>query len=99
MPTPLSKISEQKRGKIPGRDAIFIKGAKVHNLKNVDVTIPRNQLIVVTGLSGSGKGSVLRTFEDLGFYCVDNMPVDLIPNFAELYSQSEEIQRAALLVV
>lgn len=56
------------------------------------------QLVILTGLSGSGKGSVLRTFEDLGFYCVDNMPVDLIPNFAELYSQSEEIQRAALLV-
>lgn len=56
------------------------------------------QLVILTGLSGSGKGSVLRTFEDLGFYCVDNMPVDLIPSFAELYSQSEEIQRAALLV-
>jgi len=56
------------------------------------------QLVILTGLSGSGKGSVLRTFEDLGFYCVDNMPVDLIPSFAELYSQSEEIERAALLV-
>ena len=56
------------------------------------------QLVILTGLSGSGKGSVLRTFEDLGFYCVDNMPVDLIPNFAELYAQSEEIERAALLV-
>ncbi len=56
------------------------------------------QLVILTGLSGSGKGSVLNTFEDLGFYCVDNMPVDLIPNFAELYAQSEEIQRAALLV-
>jgi len=60
---------------------------------------PQNrQLVILTGLSGSGKGSVLRTFEDLGFYCVDNMPVDLIPNFAELYAQSEEIERAALLV-
>ncbi len=56
------------------------------------------QLVILTGLSGSGKGSVLRTFEDLGFYCVDNMPVDLIPSFAEMYSQSEEIERAALLV-
>ena len=56
------------------------------------------QLVILTGLSGSGKGSVLKTFEDLGFYCVDNMPVDLIPNFAELYAQSEEIERAALLV-
>jgi UPF0042 nucleotide-binding protein len=56
------------------------------------------QLVILTGLSGSGKGSVLKTFEDLGFYCVDNLPVELIPSFAEHYSQSEEIQRAALLV-
>ncbi len=57
------------------------------------------QLVVLTGLSGSGKGSVLKTFEDLGFYCVDNLPVDLIPNFSELYAHGEgEIQRAALVV-
>ncbi|HET6254369.1 MAG TPA: excinuclease ABC subunit UvrA [Puia sp.] len=39
-------------------DAIFIKGARVHNLKNIDVSIPRNQLVVVTGVSGSGKSSL-----------------------------------------
>jgi excinuclease ABC subunit A len=39
-------------------DSIFIKGARMHNLKNVDVAIPRNQLVVVTGLSGSGKSSL-----------------------------------------
>src|ERR1700742_157391 len=39
-------------------DAIFIKGARMHNLKNVDVAIPRNQLVVVTGVSGSGKSSL-----------------------------------------
>lgn len=58
MPTPLSKISEKKRGKVPASDAIFIKGARVHNLKNVDVAFPRNHLIVVTGVSGSGKSSL-----------------------------------------
>lgn len=57
------------------------------------------QLVLVTGLSGSGKGSVLKTFEDLGFYCVDNLPVTLIPKFAELYEEGRgEIERAALLV-
>jgi len=57
------------------------------------------QLVILTGLSGSGKGSVLNTFEDLGFYCVDNLPVALIPTFTELYSEgSGEISRAALLV-
>jgi excinuclease ABC subunit A len=39
-------------------DAIFIKGARMHNLKNVDVSIPRNKLVVVTGVSGSGKSSL-----------------------------------------
>lgn len=57
------------------------------------------QLVIVTGLSGSGKGSVLKTFEDLGFYCVDNLPVALIPMFSELYDEGRgEIERAALLV-
>ncbi len=41
-----------------GLDAIVIKGAREHNLKNVDLTLPRNRLIVITGLSGSGKSSL-----------------------------------------
>jgi RNase adapter protein RapZ len=57
------------------------------------------QLVILTGLSGSGKGSVLKTFEDLGFYCVDNLPVALIPTFSELYDEGRgEVERAALLV-
>lgn len=56
-------------------------------------------LVIITGLSGSGKGSILRTFEDLGYYCVDNLPVPLIPIFADLYVKTgEERQRAALVV-
>jgi UPF0042 nucleotide-binding protein len=57
------------------------------------------QLVILTGLSGSGKGSVLNTFEDLGYYCVDNLPVSLIPTFSELYESGRgEVERAALLV-
>jgi UPF0042 nucleotide-binding protein len=59
---------------------------------------PARQLVLLTGLSGSGKGSVLKTFEDLGFYCVDNLPVGLISQFSELYAENEEAQRATLLV-
>lgn len=43
---------------IVSKDFIVVKGARAHNLKNIDVTIPRNQLVVVTGLSGSGKSSL-----------------------------------------
>jgi len=39
-------------------DKIIIRGARQHNLKNVDLDIPRNQLVVITGLSGSGKSSL-----------------------------------------
>ena len=56
------------------------------------------ELVIITGLSGSGKGSVLRVFEDMGYYAVDNLPIDLIHTFAELCRQSQEISRAALVV-
>jgi UPF0042 nucleotide-binding protein len=49
-------------------------------------------------MSGAGKLSALKTFEDLGYYCVDNLPVGLIENFAELVRESSEIERAALVV-
>ncbi|MGA2594481.1 MAG: RNase adapter RapZ [Bryobacteraceae bacterium] len=52
----------------------------------------------MTGLSGSGKGSVLKALEDLGYYSVDNLPVDLIPKFAELTQDSASIRAAALVV-
>ncbi len=51
-------MKEKNNHKYDHSDAIFIKGAREHNLKNVDVTIPRNQLVVVTGVSGSGKSSL-----------------------------------------
>ena len=43
---------------VNSKDKIIIKGAKLHNLKNIDVIIPRNKLVVITGLSGSGKSSL-----------------------------------------
>ncbi len=60
---------------------------------------PGRQLVILTGLSGSGKSTVLKAFEDMGYYCVDNLPVELIPIFAELHAAGEgDLQRAALLV-
>jgi len=57
------------------------------------------QFVLITGLSGSGKASVLKAFEDLGYHCVDNLPVDLIPKFAEMCSQpGSRIERAAVVV-
>ena len=56
------------------------------------------ELVIITGMSGSGKASALKVFEDLGYYCVDNLPVELIPRFAELAVQSAEIRLTALVV-
>lgn len=56
------------------------------------------ELVIITGLSGSGKGTVLKAFEDLGFYSVDNLPLGLIPKFAELAKSAPNIRRAALVV-
>jgi len=55
------------------------------------------QMVVITGMSGSGKASVLKAFEDLGYYCVDNLPIGLISHFADLAKQSPEIEKAALV--
>src|SRR5690348_354048 len=58
MNTSKSTIKTNVANKTPVANNIFIKGARVHNLKNIDVEIPRNKFIVVTGVSGSGKSSL-----------------------------------------
>lgn len=55
------------------------------------------RLVIISGLSGSGKSYVIKYFEDLGFFCIDNLPPQLLPKFVELCSQSRnEITKAAL---
>lgn len=56
------------------------------------------ELIVITGLSGSGKRTVMKAFEDLGYFCVDNLPVALVSKFVELCQKSQETSRAALVI-
>jgi UPF0042 nucleotide-binding protein len=55
------------------------------------------QFVIITGLSGAGKSTALRVFEDLGFFCVDNLPPALLPKFADLCRHSDgKIRRVAL---
>jgi UPF0042 nucleotide-binding protein len=56
------------------------------------------ELVILTGISGSGKASALKAFEDLGFHAVDNLPLELLPDFARLVDQSIEVERAAIVV-
>lgn len=55
-------------------------------------------VVIITGLSGSGVSSALKAFEDLGYFAVDNLPVQLIPTFARLCDDSSEIARTAFVV-
>src|SRR5947207_13058146 len=71
---------------------------KLTHKKTASRERPDSELVIITGMSGSGKASVLKAFEDLGYYCVDNLPVGLIPRFAELAGQSSEIERTAIVV-
>ena len=57
-----------------------------------------SELIIITGLSGSGKATVLKALEDLGYYAVDNLPIGLLPKFAELAKDSLHVRRAALVI-
>jgi len=59
---------------------------------------PKPGLVAITGLSGSGKASVLKSLEDLGYYSVDNLPVELIPKFAELIRDNQAVRSAAIVV-
>jgi UPF0042 nucleotide-binding protein len=59
---------------------------------------PKKELVIVTGISGAGKASALKAFEDLGFHAVDNLPMELLPDFAGLVGKSVEVERAAIVV-
>ena len=59
---------------------------------------PGKELVIVTGISGAGKATALKSFEDLGFHCVDNLPLELLPDFAGLVGKSVEVEKAAIVV-
>ncbi len=83
--TPVKKASPGIKAALPAADV-------------VPPPMDASELVVITGLSGSGKLSALKAFEDLGYYAVDNLPMDLITRFADLVRQSKENTRAALVV-
>ena len=58
----------------------------------------RAELVIITGLSGAGKATALKALEDLGYYAVDNLPVGLLPKFAELAKDSANVRHAAVVI-
>ncbi len=55
------------------------------------------EFVIVTGMSGSGKSSAVKVLEDIGYFCIDNMPPLLIPNFAAICSENGEIKKVAIV--
>ena len=58
-----------------------------------------SNFVIITGLSGAGKSNAVKVFEDMGYFCVDNLPAPLIPKFAELCLQSSgKVNKIALVI-
>jgi RNase adapter protein RapZ len=75
------------------------------DLKRRYISVERDEMtqqlrvVIITGLSGSGKSTALRALEDVGFFCVDNLPVVLLPKFLEIQSDpAKEITRVAMVM-
>lgn len=60
--------------------------------------VGKKELVIVTGISGAGKASALKAFEDLGYHAVDNLPLELLPDFAVLVDKSTEIESASIVI-
>jgi RNase adapter protein RapZ len=82
-------MTPKKPGSGAARAAIPIRKPRTRSEKH---------LVIVTGISGAGKASALKAFEDLGYHCVDNLPLELLPNFAGIVGASAEVERAAIVV-
>lgn len=72
---------------------------KIENLETIEENLEKPRIIIVTGMSGSGKTQACRCLEDLGYFCVDNLPPVFIPKFVELCSHaSSHVNKVAFVV-
>jgi UPF0042 nucleotide-binding protein len=71
---------------------------RARRLNKPDPNKSEKELVIVTGISGAGKASALKAFEDLGYHAVDNLPLELLTEFAELVGNSAEVARAVIVV-
>lgn len=74
------------------------KGVRRRGDRSSSVKSSNKELVILTGISGAGKASALKAFEDLGYQAVDNLPLELMQEFAGLVAKSKDIERAAIVV-
>lgn len=56
------------------------------------------KFVIITGMSGAGRSQALKRLEDMGYFCVDNLPPKLIPEFAKICFENDHISKAATVV-
>jgi UPF0042 nucleotide-binding protein len=88
------KRASRRSRRGPRREALSV----AHHRKKWDRAERQPQILIITGLSGSGKTNAARALEDIGWFCVDNLPSALIPRFAEMLHGSDDLHRSALVV-
>lgn len=91
-----ARTGAAKADRVQGADKRASK--KARRATDIVHAVSHGELVILTGMSGAGKASALKAFEDLGYYSVDNLPLELIPRFADLVRSSAEITRAALVI-
>ncbi len=89
-----AKVTAEERRRVIRRKTDLRDG----EMESIPKGPAHGELVILTGMSGAGKASALKAFEDLGYYSVDNLPLELIPRFADLVRSSSEIDRAALVI-
>jgi len=82
----------------PGKKALSPTSSRAGAKTEKLLKPPEKELVILTGISGAGKASALKAFEDLGFHAVDNLPLELLTDFAKLVGKTAEVQRAAIVV-
>lgn len=90
-----SRVVEQKAKRIP-KENKSVKWSNRERDEGLSRASNKQQFVIITGLSGAGKSLALRSFEDIGYFCIDNLPPVLISKFAEL-SAHTEINKVALV--
>lgn len=66
--------------------------------RRVPIMVENLELVIITGMSGAGKTVAMQSFEDMGYFCVDNMPPSLLPKFWELVRESGKLTKIALVI-
>ncbi len=98
-PAPAARGRRTASGTRPGPGRGPLMREQRHTARRAARTAVTSRFVVLTGLSGSGKSQAIRALEDLGYFCVDNLPVGLLPMLAELTLRAgSEISRAAVVV-